>query len=81
MKALFTVLATLAYVALGLRVFGSGLFSSPRYVRQPPAGGLWGPRQFLSRDTWTPEGLKRRNRLLAWQGGLVILMLILALLF
>ena len=70
-------LAVLAYLAYGLKRFG-GLhrYTSPRFVRNPPPSGLWGPARFLSRDTWTEEGLRERNRVLVWQIGFLVIIAI-----
>ena len=61
------------YIVVGIRSFGVDLYTSPRFVRQPPRTGFWGPIRFLSRDTWTEEGWRRRNRLLLWQIGAAVL--------
>ena len=67
-----------AYLGYGLAAFGLELYTSPRYVRRPPRTGLWGPIRFLSRDTWTEEGLRRRNRMLLWQVGALVLTIVVA---
>lgn len=72
-------LAIPAYIGYGVVRFHD-LFSSPRYVRHPMQGSLWGPGKLLNAETWTPEGLARRNQLLAWQVGLIAIVLLLALL-
>ena len=71
------VLGALGYVGYGLKRFG-GLdrYTSPRFVRNPPTSGLWGPARFLRRDTWTEEGLRERNRVLVWQLGLLAIIAI-----
>jgi hypothetical protein len=74
---ILVALVVLVYVGYGLKRFG-GLdrYTSPRFVRNPPPSGYWGPARFLSRDTWTEEGLRVRNRVLVWQIGLVFIVAI-----
>jgi hypothetical protein len=67
-------IAVIAYVVYGLKRFGRlDRYTSPRFVRHPPPSGLWGPVRFLSRDTWTEEGLRERNRVLVWQIGFLVI--------
>ena len=67
-------LAVLSYFGYGIKRFGGlDLYTSPRFVRNPPRSGFWGPVRFLSRETWTEEGFRERNRVLVWQVGGVIM--------
>ena len=74
-------LAAAAYLGYGLKRFGLELYTSPRFVRNPPRTGLWGPVRFFSRDTWTEEGLRERNRMFVWQAGCLIVIALVALLW
>jgi hypothetical protein len=78
LRTLF-ILATVCYLAYGMRFFA--LYTSPRFVKRPPRTGLWGPFRFLSRDTWTEEGLRERERLFMWQAGCLAFLLVGALLW
>jgi hypothetical protein len=66
-------LVAVPYLGYGLKRFGLGFWTSPRFVRNPPRTGLWGPMRFLSRETWTDEGLRERDRMFVWQAGCLVL--------
>ena len=72
LRVIFALVA-IPYLAYGLRRFGLSFWTSPRFVRNPPRTGLWGPVRFFSRETWTDEGLRERERMFVWQAGCLLL--------
>jgi hypothetical protein len=68
------------YLIYGIRRF-YGLFTSPRFVQRAPKFGFWTLSSFWDPNVWTPEGRSRRNQLLAWQAGLVVLVALINLLY
>ena len=75
MRHSILILLVVAYTTYGVQRF-SGLLLSSRYVKERPRYGMWGPGHFFRSDTWTEERLRQRNRMLLWEAGLLVLLVI-----